>query len=57
MNNYTILDHTSEVARQCQAGLVELINSGQYNTGNDFTVVLQPEILLPIGVAMLTSAL
>ena len=32
--------------------LVELINSGQYNTGNDFTVVLQPfftEILLPIG--------
>ena len=52
MNNYTILNHTSEVARQYQAGLVELINSGQYNIGNDFTVVLQPfftEISLPIG--------
>ena len=52
MNNSTILNHTSEVARQYQAGLVELINSGQYNTGNDFTVVLQPfftESSLPIG--------
>ena len=52
LNNHHILNHTSEVARQYQAGLVELINSSRYNTGDNFTVVLQPfltQTLLPKG--------